>query len=949
MRYLRTGVAFVLIQFLLIYSTYAAPGEIRKKGNILYLSNTIVLKFKDFPVLKTDGNALLSNKLESFLSKLNVSETKPVFPLKANKKSDPLGKILIVSYDNDVDPFYLSSKLKNFANIEWAEPKIVYQLDFTPNDPNYSSQWNLLKILASQAWNVTKGDTSVIIGIVDTGVDWDHPDLSANIWTNKNEIPNNGIDDDQNGYIDDVHGWDFGGLTGTPDNNPMEDQPVHGTHVAGIASAVTNNGVGISSIGFKSKLLPVKATQNDQQGPDGPYILYGFEGIVYAADNGAKVINCSWGGDGYSLLAQETINYATSVGALVVAAAGNSGTNNNQYPSAYDNVLSVASTTQSDTKSSFSTYGTSVDVSAPGSGIYSTYQDDTYEILSGTSMASPLTAGLAALVWSVFPSYTPLQIGEQIRVNSDDIDALNPSFAQLIGRGRINAYNAVTNRNSISVRATNVEFSDEAPGGNGDGIFLSGETITVRVRFINYLNPTSSLSISLENKNNNSTVVDGIFNAGSKNMLEEFDNFSSKFTFTLNPSIPANANLDFVLNFSDGSYSDYQWLHTIGNPSYTTQAGNDVSLTITSKGTLAFNDFPNNTQGNGFHYLDGPNLLFEGALILATSSTQVSDAARGIGTGQNTDFTVAQPFVLQVPGNIADYQGSCLFNDNAAGANKIGITTKLESFSFTDVPNNNYIILKYYFTNNTASAITNFHAGLFFDWDIIEGSGDGDITSYDNQNNLSYTYNSTGGPNTWVTTALISSNDYSFYAIDNSGTDGGLGVNDADGFTDADKWQTLSGGISKPSAGPTDISHVVGGGPFTIQPGETIDVGFVVGAGLNLTDLQTIVANARLKYPSLVLSAANPGDPLPSFKLKQNYPNPFNPSTKIEFQIAKSEFVTLKVYDVLGNEVATLVNEEKQTGNYEVNFDATKFSSGIYFYKIQAGSFTDTKKLALIK
>ena len=173
-----------------------------------------------------------------------------------------------------------------------------------------------------------------------------------------------------------------------------------------------------------------------------------------------------------------------SFGALVVAAAGNSGTNNNQYPSAYDNVLSVASTTQSDTKSSFSTYGTSVDVSAPGSEIYSTYQDNTYETLSGTSMASPLTAGLAALVWSVFPSYTPLQIGEQIRVNSDDIDALNPSFAQLIGRGRINAYNAVTNTNSISVRATDVEFSDEAPGGNGDGVFLSGETITIRVRFI---------------------------------------------------------------------------------------------------------------------------------------------------------------------------------------------------------------------------------------------------------------------------------------------------------------------------------------------------------------------------------------------------------------------------------------------------------------------------------
>ncbi|MDO8549038.1 MAG: T9SS type A sorting domain-containing protein [Ignavibacteria bacterium] len=454
----------------------------------------------------------------------------------------------------------------------------------------------------------------------------------------------------------------------------------------------------------------------------------------------------------------------------------------------------------------------------------------------------------------------------------------------------------------------------------------------------------------MQSKNAYSTVVNGNFNAGSKSMLEEFDNLSSKFTFTLSQTLPANAKLDFILDFSDGSYSDYQWLGAIGNPTYTTQAGNDISLTITSKGTLGFNDFPNNLQGDGFHFLEGSNLLFEGALILATSSTQVSDVARGPVQGgpQNTDFTVVQPFILEIPGTVADQQGSAIFNDDGAGGNKIGITTKLESFSFADIPHNNYIILKYNLTNNTVSSISNLHAGLFFDWDLIDGSGAGDVTSYDSLNNLSYTNNTTSGPDTWITTAAITSGNFSFWAIKNDGGDGGFQI--YDGFTDSEKWETLSNGIGKPTAGPGDISHVVGSGPFNINAGETIDVGFVIGAGLNLTELQTIVANARLKYPSLVLNAGDEENILPrSYNLTQNFPNPFNPSTLIEYSLPEEGFVSLKVYNLLGEDVITLVNENKKAGVYTVKFDGTNLTSGVYFYRITSGDHTMTKKMILTK
>ena len=950
-------IVFITASLCLGFHPETSSIKIITKGNQKYLANTVVVKFKTIPATNTDGSTGMSKVVTSLLKDYNFSSATSMFPNKIIDNKLGLERIVTIKYNSDSDPYYVSSKLKDSPDVEWAEPKFVYELNYTVDDPDFGSQWNLTKIKAALAWDVTTGDTNVVIGIVDTGVDWDHPDLAANIWRNWKEIPGNGIDDDGNGYIDDIRGWDFAGLDGeSPDNNPMEDKPIHGTHVAGIASAVTNNGTGIASIGFKCKLLPVKVSAGGST-----IVLYGNEGIVYAADNGAKIINCSWGGYGYSILGKEVIDYAISKGALVVAAAGNENSSLTHYPSSYKGVLSVTSTGTADIKSSFSNYGKDIDVSAPGSGIYSTWMDNSYSILSGTSMASPLAAGLAALVLSHFPGYTPMQVSEQVRVNSFNIDNLNAGYENLLGYGRIDAKSTLSNNNSVSVRATDVEFSDDAPGGNGDGIFIGGETITIGLNFINYLNPTSNLQITLVNKNDYSTIGNGTFNAGAKSTLEPFDNSSSKFTFTLSPTVPPNTSLNFILSFSDGSYSDYQWISAIGNPTYATQSGNDVSLTITSKGVLSFNDFPTNLQGDGFHYLEGPNLLFEGALILATSATQVSDAARGgaQGAGQNADFATVQPFVIKVPGTIADQQGSTTFNDDGAGDNKIGITAKLESFSFADAPDNNYIILKYYFTNNTSTAVRDFYAGLYFDWDLIDGSGAGDITTYDNQGNLSYTYNTSGGPDTWITTALISSNDYSFYAINNNGTDGGFGVNDANGFTDAEKWEALSNGIGKATAGPDDISHVIGGGPFTIQSGKTIDVGFVIGAGLNLEDLRTIVSNARIKYPTLITGVDNEKKTiLRSYNLAQNYPNPFNPSTKIKYSIPsvgtkRAVSVKLKVYDILGNEVATLVDEEQLPGNYEVEYnpvsDIRHLASGIYLYRINAGSFTATKKMILLK
>jgi subtilisin family serine protease len=945
--------SYIFLASVLLYSQSSVSERVIQKSDQHYLSNTLIIKFKEKPFSKSNDEILLADELLSGLSEVGVVSSQSLFPCKAGDQETELNKISIIKYSSGIDPQILASKISKLKGVEWAEPKFVYSFGFIPNDPLYSSQYALTKIQASDAWNISTGDTSIVIAIIDTGVDWDHPDLAANIWRNWDEIPGNGIDDDFNGFMDDMRGWDFGGLSGTPDNNPMEDRPDHGTHVAGDASAVTDNSVGVASIGFRCKIMAVKTNRDDLRNQNGlALIAYGYEGIKYAADNGAKVINCSWGGGGYSLLGQEIINFATSLGSLVVAAAGNNNSSSPFYPASYQNVLSVAATDGDDLKASFSNYGSDVDVSAPGVNISSTWQNDAYTSGLGTSFSSPIVAGLAGLVWATFPSLKPNQVAEQIRTNCDDINSINPGFINRLGRGRINAYKSLFNTSSKSVRAIEIKFSDELPGGNGNGVLQAGETITVTCGFVNFLSPTTNLGIYLESSNNYSAVQNGVFPAGTRAILDTFANSNSVFTFHISQSVPQNSILTFNLNYLDGDYQDFQQIDVLVNPTYATQTGNDIALTITSKGTLAFNNFPNNTQGDGFTYRDGPNHLFEGALMLATSSSTVSDAARGSqqGSEQNTDFTIVQPFILSSPGNYADVEGTCIFTDEGAGSNKIGIRTKLNSFSFNDLENQNYILLRYDLTNTATSPINNLYAGLFFDWDIVDGNDD--FTAYDVSGNFGYAYHIGGEQTTWVASALVSSDKYGFWAINNAGGDGGFGI--YDGFTDSEKWQSLSSGIGKSPAGAGDVSNVISGGPYFIQPNETIPVAFTIAAGYNIDELRASVINSRIKYSQIPTATDDEEIYVAGeFNLDQNYPNPFNPSTRIQYQVPGNSNVSLKIFDVLGNEVITLVNEYMPAGMYGVDFNSQvgnfQLASGIYYYQIRAGEYCQTKKMILLR
>ncbi|MEM7654845.1 MAG: S8 family serine peptidase [Bacteroidota bacterium] len=373
----------------------------------------------------------------------------------------------LIRFSHQAGTEELIKTLEAWSEVELVERVPLNRKGYTPNDPNQGNQYALNLIDAFQAWDLHQGGNAVI-AIVDDAVKITHQDLAPNLWVNPGEIPNNGLDDDNNGFIDDINGWD----AADQDNNPNPPGTAsnfnftHGTHCAGIASAATDNGVGIASVGFDTKLMSVKCTYDSAANTN--VIYTGYEGVQYAMASGADVISMSWGGPGFSSVIQNLLNQAFNQGIVLVAAAGNDNTTQQFYPAGYNNVISVASTTSSDTKSSFSNYGSWITISAPGSSIFSTLagSNSSYGNQSGTSMATPMVAGLAGLLKSYNPSATPTEILNCLTSTADDLDALNPNFAGLLGAGRINAFAAVQciNPNVAPVVNFSADITAGCPG-----------------------------------------------------------------------------------------------------------------------------------------------------------------------------------------------------------------------------------------------------------------------------------------------------------------------------------------------------------------------------------------------------------------------------------------------------------------------------------------------------
>ena len=446
-----------------------------EEQNIEFAPDEFIVKFKSQVEDKLKKDDIIGasdigiNSVNALNNKHGVLKTEKVFKTKDKKNESELSLFRKVKFSEEKDIKKIVKEYKDDPNIEYAEPNYKMEKQTVPSDPYFSSSgswgqpyddlWGLKKIEASDAWDTTTGSSDITVAIIDTGVDYNHEDLSSNMWTNSGEIPDNGIDDDSNGYIDDIYGWDFY----NDDNDPIDDHG-HGTHCSGTVSGVGDNSIGVVGVNWNAKIMAVKFLGSTGSGWSSDAAL----AIEYAADSGADILSNSWGGGGQSQVVTDAIAYAhDQKGCVVVAAAGNSNADaNNYWPAGDHNVITVASSTENDEKSSFSNWGSKIDVAAPGGGnsdgssgrIYqnilslrasgtdmygdgNNIVDDDYYRARGTSMACPHVAGLAALILANNPTWTNEQIRQVICSSSDDIgDAGKDDY---FGYGRINANNAL--------------------------------------------------------------------------------------------------------------------------------------------------------------------------------------------------------------------------------------------------------------------------------------------------------------------------------------------------------------------------------------------------------------------------------------------------------------------------------------------------------------------------
>ena len=926
--------------------TFTMPANLQAGD---YLEKTVIVKVKPQFSSICSADKIENAPFKTLFSTISGTGLKKKFPhTKApekpfNERGEHLTDLTLIYEFKFTGSFSLEKIINKFLALElfeYVEPHYIPHLCFTPNDPNLSSQYAITNIQAEAAWGVNtttaRGDTNVVIGITDTGVEPNHPDLKNNIKHNYADVIGGG-DSDGDGYTDNFSGWDLG----ENDNDPSYNSNSHGVHVSGIAAASVDNSTGIAGVGFKCKFLPIKIA--DAAG----VLTASYEGITYAADHGCAIINCSWGGAGGGQLGQDVIDYATiNKNALVIGAAGNNGTDELFYPASYNYVISVANTKSDDRRSSSSNYNYSVDVCAPGESINSTYPVNGYSSQTGTSMSAPCAAGAAAIIKSFYPSYTALQVGERLKVTCDNIYPLmSPIYANKLGKGRINLFKALTAVASPSVMMTQRNYTD-----NNDDTFVIGDTIRIVGDYVNYLGPTTNLTVSLSSTSSYVSILDGTTTLGGLNTLAVANNNSDPFTVKIQPSAPANQAVLFKLTYSDPttSYVAYEFFTVIVNVDYINITINDVQTTISSGGRIGYSQ---NSQagGLGFKYLSGGTILYEAGLMIGVNGTKVSDAIRGVSTPE-ADFQSLVATRNIVPAVFSEFDVDGTFKDNLASA-PLPVTVHHQAFAWSTAGNRKFVIVQYTIKNTGTAALASLYAGIFADWDIDVATFASNRASFDAANKMGYAYY-TGTNGTYAGIKLLTSTaPVLHYAVDNvAGGAGGADLSGG-GYDGVEKYLTLS--TNRANAGASgagaDVIDVVSTGPYSIAVGDSIRVAFALIAGDNLSDIQTSAVNAQIKYDGMNMTTVISNKGVLDMDVMVVYPNPANDKSVIDITIVEAALVELKIVNIFGQEIKVVTAEKMQAGAHRFVHDLSSIASGLYYYQLTVGTKKQVKKLIINK
>jgi len=419
----------------------------------------IIVKFAEPPAIEKTANGVRFGYplLDSLSNQYRVREANRAFP-EYSQVTGEWGDVFVITVDDDRDPARIAGDFQRSPQIVWAQPNLVFRTEFVPDDSLIPDQWYLDRIQAFDAWNITTGDPSVLLGVIDTGIQWDHPDIRNVIWVNEAEDLNhngtldsldlNGIDDDGNGFVDDVIGWDFTDAPPFPasgdflvrDNDPY-DEMGHGTAVAGIIIAEGNNLWGTAGVAHGCRLVCLRAGNSEGFLQEDDVAA----AILYSLLMGVRVVNMSFGDELVSPLLREIVLYASQEGLVMVCSAGNHGSDDPHYPSGYDQTICVGATGLNDEWASFSNVGTSLDLVAPGKEMLSTLLGNQWGLFynsgNGTSFSTPVVTGVAGLILSVNPSLDPEQVRDILNSTADPLGP--PGWDIQYGNGRVNALRAV--------------------------------------------------------------------------------------------------------------------------------------------------------------------------------------------------------------------------------------------------------------------------------------------------------------------------------------------------------------------------------------------------------------------------------------------------------------------------------------------------------------------------
>ena len=864
------------------------------------------------------------------------------------------------------DPFEaeaIADALPRTGNIHNVQLSFPYQASVIPNDFAIYNLWGLTKMHCPAAWDIHHGNSGVIVTTVDTGCELAHPDLAANVHVNDgedlnhngvwDESDNNDLDDDQNGFVDDVCGWDFvaavipeenwaqGEEYGPRDNLVYPDVHGHGTHIMGSAGAVTDNNTGVASASWNVKVMPLRAgfAAVDGQQLQGQGYSDDFAAAYqYAADNGARVISVSFGGPVGVDAEQAGILYARANNVIVFVAAGNENSDAPSYPAAFDGVLAVVATDSFDHRASFSNFGDWVDLCAPGVAIWSTmsnniYHASDYAMWQGTSMATPNAAAVAGLVLNYEPTLTDDEVEAIMLASCDNIDTLNPTFAGRLGAGRINAEAALQLVQSAEFPVpTFPEITLNFETGAYALLWsLSGE----RPDFLRY-------HIRIDGQLADSTLIPeyggtlpgfGYYHFAITALYEAGESLPMPFIINW----PANVGLPFADDFEntlDG------WF-----------LSGDVSLVTTPvhSGTHAARCF--------------------NAVALPSALQRNFSPVAAVEVSVWTRFTTLPPIPLASHSIVGFWntngegQGMALGTDGG-----LGLWNYPQAQTMPLDPEVTLAVNRWYHYIARQQGNEFYATVLDSAWNVIS-------------NNVVPIWNFPAIVSTWLFSAFISgsgywddawiyepldrveyfdpvpdTNDPYALVITSAGVDGVL-------LEPGDEIAVFDGNLCVGAAevsgqwplvfnvwGEDETGAGFTGGNVMIfmlwraSDGEHTPQAFYdVGDGTFASGLCS-----RLVVWDGPTGAENPLTPF-EFALQAAYPNPFNPATQIRFSLPYSGVATLRVYNLIGQRVAELVNESLEGGVHVAMFDGSTLASGVYLCRLQFGSSTAIQKMLLLK